>query len=181
MPRSARLEKGDCWLLGAGAPSASARPSLPSWDAQGRAESLARTPAAAVTPQSLRRPHSPDAATAAAGGAVSTPLAGAECPQAPRAERRGRRVQAVGAAAAPPPPTGEAAKDSQYHWKRPGRGSGAGFLRTAPPLSRPARRGLAHWPRGILRARTCGAHLGCSKGPSRSPAGGARDSRRKER
>lgn len=100
MPRSARLEKGDCGLLSAGAPSASARPSLPSWDAQGRAESLARTPAAAATPQSLRRPHSPDAATAAAGGAVSSPLVGADCPQAPRAEHRGRRVQAVGAAAA---------------------------------------------------------------------------------
>lgn len=87
-------------------------------------------------------------------------------PRGRSAERAEYRQFAPPPPPPPPPPAGQAAKDSQCCWKRPGRGSGAGFHRTAPPPSRPARNRQAHWPRG--------AHLrhtpGCSKGQPRSPA-----------
>ena len=134
---------------GCSAPLASAPPRLPSRDAQGRAESLARAPAAAATPRSLRLPHSPDAATAAASGAVSTLLAGANRPQVPGAERRERRVQTVSAAAA------ASSRGSSQGLAVPIGAPWARFLsrfpRDGPAPPRPARYGPAHWPRGMAR------------------------------
>lgn len=161
MPRSVRLKRGDCGLLGAGVPSASAPPSPSSRDALGRAENLARTPGAAATPRSLRSPHSPDAAAAAgraastllpASGRPASPEGGAQSAQSTGSSRR-RRRRRLRLQRGKQPRTRSAAGSAQGAAREP--------VFTGRLRPRPARR-VAGTPIG-REARTCGTHLGAQK------------------
>lgn len=166
MPLSARLETGDCGLLGA--PCRARRlPCVPGTLAAAPRVRLRLLP----QPQRLglcgsRTPLTPLPRRPAG---LRPPCRRSQSPAGP-----GGGAQGEYRPSAPPPPPGEAAEASQCRLERPRRGSRAGFLGTAPP--RPARDGPAHWPGGAARA-----HLGRSRGQPRSPARRAPDSRSRRR
>lgn len=168
MPRRGATPQGR--LRGCSAPAppcfvvslARASLSLPSREAQGREESLAPTPcAAAATPGSLRLALSPDAATAAAGPAASTPCSLDQSSAGPR----GRVVESAQSCA-----SGRRYRLLVRPGQRPRTRSATGSVRAAPP--RPSLPPLPpSTPPPCLRissaplAQACPPADGCRKGP----------------
>lgn len=110
--------------------------------------------------RSLRLPHSPGAATAAAGlGLLPPPSLRSPTPEALGEGRGARRAQAAGGASA----TASAASSGRESCQGRAVPSGAPWARSAarsaleaPPRRRPA---LAHWPRAAARRSPAAAHL----------------------
>lgn len=116
--------------------------------------------AAQAGARSLRLPHSPGAATAAAGLGLLPASLRSPTPEALGEGRGARRAQAAGAASARVSASSSGRESCQglavpsgAPWAR----SGARSALEAPPRHRPA---LAHWPRAAARRSPAAAHLG---------------------